>query len=110
MNQSDKSRSNRLNAGKSSGPKTPEGKASSSRNALSHGILSGIVRRLASMVRAHDGMSINRAANSLPAAPELMARYQSALDNDLYKAMRALREAQRFRRESLEAVAETDKP
>jgi hypothetical protein len=28
-----------------------------------------------------------------------MARYQSALDNDLYKAMRALREQQRYRRE-----------
>lgn len=34
---------------------------------------------------------------SLPKFPESMARYQSSLDNDLYKAMRALKDAQSWR-------------
>jgi hypothetical protein len=33
---------------------------------------------------------------------ELMARYQSALDNQLYKALRALRDAQEWRLKSLD--------
>jgi len=55
---------------------------------------------------AYDKAQTRKSANSLPAAPELMTRYQSALDNDLYKAMRALREAQRFRRESIDSTAQ----
>lgn len=47
-------------------------------------------------------------ANGVPDAPDVLARYQSALDNDLYKAMRALREAQSWRLAHLEAVAEPD--
>ncbi len=35
-----------------------------------------------------------RAARLLPAASEQLARYQSALDNELYKVIKALREAQ----------------
>lgn len=34
---------------------------------------------------------------ALPKMPESMARYQSALDNELYKAQRVLREAQNWR-------------
>ena len=34
---------------------------------------------------------------TLPKAPENMARYQSSLDNELYKAMRALKDAQAWR-------------
>lgn len=40
-----------------------------------------------------------RAARLLPAASEQLARYQTALDNDLYKVIRALHDAQTRRRE-----------
>jgi hypothetical protein len=43
----------------------------------------------------------------LPQQADVLARYQSSLDNDMYKAMRALREAQRHR---LEQAALTAKP
>lgn len=39
-----------------------------------------------------------RAARLLPAASEQLTRYQAALDNELYKVIRALREAQTRRR------------
>ena len=44
-------------------------------------------------------------SQALPAQPELLTRYQTALDNDLYKALKALREAQAWRqaRAALEA-------
>jgi hypothetical protein len=42
---------------------------------------------------------------ALPKHPEKMSRYQSALDNDLYKSMRALRDAQNWRSERREAEA-----
>jgi hypothetical protein len=42
---------------------------------------------------------------ALPKEPEKMSRYQSALDNDLYKAMRALRDAQSWRSERRNAEA-----
>ncbi len=47
-----------------------------------------------------------RAARLLPAASEQLTRYQAALDNELYKVIRALREAQTHRRAAavLEAV------
>ncbi|MFZ1536571.1 MAG: hypothetical protein WAT23_04210 [Chromatiaceae bacterium] len=47
-----------------------------------------------------------RAARLLPAASEQLTRYQAALDNELYKVIRALREAQTRRRAAavLEAV------
>ena len=64
-----------------------------------------MVQQQANILHAYQQARIDKEANSLPAAPELIARYQSALDNDLYKAMRALREAQKFRRESFEIIA-----
>jgi hypothetical protein len=64
-----------------------------------------MVQQQANILHAYQQARIDKEANSLPAAPELIARYQSALDNDLYKAMRALREAQKFRRESFEIMA-----
>ena len=67
--------------------------------------LAAMVQSQANILNAYERASIDKAAHGLPAAPELMSRYQSALDNDLYKAMRALREAQRFRRESLDSTA-----
>ena len=44
---------------------------------------------------------------SLPKVPENMARYQSSLDNVLYKAIRALKEAQTWRAERRLNVATT---
>jgi hypothetical protein len=67
--------------------------------------LAEMVQTQANILNAYERARIDKAADGLPAAPELISRYQSALDNDLYKAMRALREAQRFRRESLESTA-----
>lgn len=48
-----------------------------------------------------------RQAALQPRAVDVLSRYQSSLDNDLYKAVRALREAQRHR---LEQAALTAKP
>jgi hypothetical protein len=64
-----------------------------------------MVQQQANILHAYQQARIDKEANSLPAAPELIARYQSALDNDLYKAMRALREAQKFRRESFDVAS-----
>jgi hypothetical protein len=36
-------------------------------------------------------------SQALPTKTDLLARYQTALDNDLYKALKALREAQAWR-------------
>lgn len=36
-------------------------------------------------------------SQALPSKPELLARYQTALDNNLYKALKALRESQAWR-------------
>ena len=44
---------------------------------------------------------------SLPRVPENMARYQSSLDNELYKAIRALRDAQAWRAERRLNIATT---
>ncbi|MCR9061332.1 MAG: hypothetical protein NXI02_28650 [Rhodobacteraceae bacterium] len=40
----------------------------------------------------------------------LLSRYQTTLDNQLYKALKALREAQEWRLKCLEAVADDDEP
>ena len=47
--------------------------------------------------RIHDLVEIAKVNVSLPKVPENMARYQSSLDNELYKAIRALKEAQAWR-------------
>jgi len=53
----------------------------------------------------------DRASRSIPETPELMTRYQTALDNELYKALKALREAQAWRQKTLDAVsAEPQEP
>ena len=36
-------------------------------------------------------------SQTLPTQTDLLGRYQTALDNDLYKALKALREAQSWR-------------
>lgn len=46
-------------------------------------------------------------SQTLPTQTDLLTRYQTTLDNDLYKALKALREAQSWRqaRAALEASA-----
>ena len=50
-------------------------------------------------VKIRELVEIYKRSISLPKAPENMARYQYSLDNELYKAMRALRDAQSWRAE-----------
>lgn len=45
---------------------------------------------------------LRRDAMAVPESVDTLARYQSTLDNELYKALRALREAQAFRRKNLD--------
>jgi hypothetical protein len=42
--------------------------------------------------------------NAIPPAAENLSRYQAALDNEWYKAMRAFREAQSYRLKTIEQV------
>jgi hypothetical protein len=56
----------------------------------------------------NDGRLVsNFIVQALPTQTELLTRYQTTLDNDLYKALKALREAQSWReaRAALEARA-----
>jgi hypothetical protein len=48
-----------------------------------------------------------KSSQSAPIPEELLSRYQTALDNELYKAMRALREAQEWRAKTIEGEATT---
>ena len=60
------------------------------------------IRTLAEQVRA-------KKLVLAPDALEVFSRYQAALDNQLYKALRALRDAQDWRLKTLDAeVAGTD--
>ena len=49
------------------------------------------------LARIREMVATYKASLALPKLPESMARYQSSLDNDLYKAMRALKDAQSWR-------------
>ncbi|MBK8361835.1 MAG: hypothetical protein IPL15_23960 [Comamonadaceae bacterium] len=51
-----------------------------------------------------------RQAALLPQQADVLGRYQSSLDNDMYKAMRALREAQRHRMEQAALTAQPVTP
>lgn len=48
-----------------------------------------------------------RSAHSAPLQNELISRYQTALDNELYRAIRALRETQEWRIKTLDNAATT---
>lgn len=74
------------------------------------GYLADMELNLGKIMAAYAQVKLDRAALSLPSGTELITRYQSALDNDLYKAMRALRDAQRFRRESIDSTADDVTP
>jgi hypothetical protein len=49
--------------------------------------------------------SLSRDSAQLHPSVDLIVRYQSALDNELYKTMKALREAQTWRLNRLEVEA-----
>lgn len=48
-------------------------------------------------LRVLEVLTLVRQAAAVPNFPDVLARYQSALDNDVYKAARVLRETQKFR-------------
>ncbi len=54
-----------------------------------------------------EGLFVSEAmkeANAIPPAAENLSRYQAALDNEWYKAIRAFREAQSYRLKTIEQV------
>ncbi len=53
-------------------------------------------RRLLRVLKA---LALVRQAAAVPATADVLSRYQTTLDNDVYKATRALREQQKFRME-----------
>jgi hypothetical protein len=53
-------------------------------------------------------VSLFRDSRRLPSEPDVLIRYQSGLDNELYKAMRALREAQTYRLSTIDVVPGRD--
>jgi hypothetical protein len=62
---------------------------------------------LSAIVRHREWFSVNAAlkeANAIPPAAENISRYQAALDNEWYKAVRAFREAQNYRLKTIEQV------
>jgi hypothetical protein len=61
-----KTESNRLNALKSTGPKTPEGKAASSMNAVKHGAYSEAVVSLGETREDFDGLRASLEASLIP--------------------------------------------
>ena len=56
------------------------------------------VLAVAELVKSH---------RSVPIEQELLTRYQIAIDNELHKAIRALREAQEWRFRAIESTAKT---
>ncbi len=62
---------------------------------------------LRKLLRVVSALAMVRQAATLPVNSDVLTRYQSALDNDVYKATRALREQQNFR---LEQAAINAKP
>ena len=62
-------------------------------------------RMIFEQARIKEFVELYRDSAQIRASVDLVGRYQSALDNELYKAMRALREAQAWRLSRLEANA-----
>jgi hypothetical protein len=65
-----------------------------------HELIGELEPRFKRFVQAYQQTS----GSVLPDNIDLMTRYQTALDNDLYKALRSLREAQSWRLKTVEAV------
>lgn len=55
--------------------------------------------------KINDAIKLMQASAAAPVSNELLARYSVGLDNELYKAIEALRKQQEFRLKTLEAVA-----
>lgn len=65
-----------------------------------------LIRSTISRCRMESSLaSLQTDSLAVPEAKDTLSRYQSALDNELYKALRALREAQAARRRQLDADA-----
>ena len=63
-------------------------------------LFSAYVRHYESLIRDQRIIEVSRLvmqSQALPSKTDLLSRYQTALDNDLYKALKALREAQAWR-------------
>lgn len=71
-------------------------------------LLEDIWAKLASDARVDEVAGLLRDAAAIPQHNETLSRYQSALDNELYKATRALREAQSFRLRTMDSVGQTE--
>ena len=65
----------------------------------------GVYRMMYDQERIKEFVALYRDSAQIRASVDVIGRYQSALDNELYKAMRALREAQTWRLNRLEANA-----
>ena len=59
--------------------------------------VTGVRHRTKNLLKIAIVLSQIRQAALLPQQSDTLSRYQTHLDNDLYKAMRALREAQHYR-------------
>ncbi len=64
-----------------------------------------VYRRTYDDRRIRELADLYRDAAQIRASVDVIGRYQSALDNELYKAMRALREAQTWRQSRIDAEA-----
>lgn len=67
-------------------------------------MLEDLRAKLASDARIDEAAGLLRDAAAIPQHNETLSRYQSALDNELYKATRALRETQSFRLRTMDVV------
>ena len=71
--------------------------------AHSHGSLTSWLEaeyaRNAKLLRVIQAATTVREAQAMPSQSDQLARYQAALDNEWYKSMRTLRDAQKFRQE-----------
>lgn len=84
-----KAAANRANALRSTGPKTPDGKAAASRNAIRHGILSRAV-----LMAGEDGLALNALRAELRAALEPVGAVEELLTDHLVSVVWRLRRAQ----------------
>lgn len=90
-----KQASNRNNAARSTSSRSAAGKKVVSQNARRHCIQRTYYRQMDDQERIKELVHLYRDSAQIRASVDLIGRYQSALDNELYKAMCALLETQR---------------